>query len=209
MELKSLNDETRWSYRLGERGSLHAPLLIATLLLTTAGFGIWGVMRSWQNTMKLQLRLDRCVGEAALEFRNRLYIIESANTRIRALRIALAAATIKPILKPPLKVALTIEAARQDYQIARWKLKQADWLLKRGCGKPGDLALPLPAFQWTRLPADPIGQQPLSWPGEYPNVFRFQAAHFPRISAAQVHPSQKGGSFNGKPSAHWATPVGS
>ncbi|HLD98802.1 MAG TPA: hypothetical protein VJB59_01000 [Bdellovibrionota bacterium] len=205
--MKSLISEASRPYRLGERGSLHVPLLIATLLLSTTGFGIWGVMRSWQNIMKLQLRLDRCVGEAALEFRDRLKLIESANTRIKALRIALAAATIKPILKPPLKVALTIEVARQDYQIARWKFKQADWLLKRGCGKPGDFARPLPAFQYTRFPPDPIGQQPLSWPGEYPNVFRFQAAHLPRVSAAQVYSPQKGGNFNGKFSAHWATPV--
>ena len=188
-----------------ERGSLHIPLLLGLLALSTAGFGTWGFLRNWRHLMETQLRLDRCVGQAAQEFRDRMNSLESDNLKIKALR-ASAGAAPHPAAKAALIAATATLVIKQDVERGIWTAAQLKWVVKRGCGERGDWGFPLPGMGWIRRPPDPSGPQPLGWTG-MPEVFRFEARHGSRSAAATVTGGTQGGQERGKKRiASWAQP---
>jgi len=172
--------------RLGTRGSLQLPLLLAMVMIVLGGFGIWGFMRNWRFLMETQLRLDKCVGVAAQEFRGALNSLMTDNQRVQALRAAILAAELQPELIPPLKVTLQVVVAKQEFTLIQWKIKTGKWLVSRGCGKWKDWAIPLPSLEFIREPPDSIGPKALRWAGQSRSEFFFQVEHSPRASAARV-----------------------
>ena len=175
--------------RLGMGGSLQVPLLMAILVVTLSGFGVWGYLRHWRFLVQTQLRLDQCIGKAALEFKDKLNTLIQLNGQMVALRAAVAVAEVsEPAAVPPLKLALGILVHQQDGMIALWRLKKLQWLTSRGCGR-SDFPLPLPDFEYLRGPPDSLGPQVLSWRGEMPSSFHFQINHSPRAAAARVRRS--------------------
>lgn len=185
------------------RGALSLPLALMLLASAVGAFGTLGLMRRWKNLAETQLRLDRCVGDAALELRGALKRIETENLAIRSLRIAQAAADIEA--PGTLVPEITALAVAQDAEIARWRLRQAAWMAMGGCDHKGDLPLPLPSMRWDeRLPADMDGPQALTWTDPDKN-FSIQLSHLPRIAAARVKASEGVlGATNWK--ASWAVP---
>ena len=136
-----------------------------------------------------QLRLNRCVGQVALDFRDRLTKLESLNARIRFLRGSIRVARLVPHLIPTipaLEFALFASAAEQDFLLLQWKVTQARWKLPGYCGSLQDRSQPLPALEWTRDGLDDVGPQPLEWSGGLPRVFSFQSGYLPRAAAARV-----------------------
>lgn len=169
-----------------ERGALQITLLIALLILGSAGLSTWGVLRHWRKITELQLRLDRCTGEAALALKSLMQDLMTGNSRISALRQSIQAARGFPPSLPPLVAALGLEVANQERIRAGWEIRKAAWLGGVSCKGKGDLPQPLPALRWFREPPDSLGPRPLSWAGPMPEEFRIELGHSPRHSAAVV-----------------------
>jgi hypothetical protein len=191
-----------------ERGVLQVPLLMALFAISIGSFGVWGVLRNWRHLTTLQFRLDRCVGEAALDLRSTLRMIDTSNREIRLIRAGIAGATLtlNAELVPPLRLALTAEVARQEFGLAQWTIRRTSWIARLSCGDLSDSPQSLPALEWIRPPPDVIGPQSLEWPGEQPDKFHLQISHSPRHAAARVN-RQKGGSLGSSSwFAAWAPP---
>lgn len=185
---------------INAKGSIH-PLMLALLMVAVLlGYGTWAILRHWRSAVATQLRLDQCVGKKAHELRDTMNALVFDNKRIREVRIALAAATLKPIAIPPLKATLLALVAHQEFYRAQWTMKQIKWLSQLGCGKARDAAHSLPSLGLTRLPADALGSQPLEWSGgQAVTEYRIQAGHSPRFAAAVVRAareSESGTSLN-------------
>jgi len=200
-------------FGIGFQGVLHLPLLLAVFIISVSGFRIWGFLRNWRFLAETQLRLDRCVGEVAQEFRDSLNSIEKSNARIKKLRIAIQLAELEPALIPPLQAVLVIQVGQQEFVRAKWVLRRARWSLDRGCGKAKDTAHLLPVLSFIRDPPDWIGPQALHWTGEggdsvsggvgtMPEEFNFQVSHRSRHAAAKV----KGGMLGEEISIDLGTP---
>jgi hypothetical protein len=178
-----------------QKGSLQVPLVIGVAIATITALSILGLMRHWRSITELQLRLDECAGRTGIELKSRLESLEKANTRIKAIRAAIAATSALPYgqaAKPPLEAALLVEVSRQEIQLSLWRAKMAAWLLRRGCDARNDLVLPLPALPWLRDPPDEIGPAPLRWTGKAAQTFTVRLGHPPRYSAAEVTKTNEG-----------------
>ena len=184
------------------RGSLHVALLLALVVISSASFGVWGLLRHWRHIAELQLRLDRCVGETALDLKKTLVRIEKENLGIRALRVAvIAAAAVGQAGEA--RALLEVAVLFQDMERVTWKAKQLKWLALRGCGQAGDLPRPLPTMNWERPPEDAIGAQALSWEPGAPRMMRVEVAHLPRAAAAEV--SGESNEIRSEWKAKWAS----
>ena len=64
-------------------GSLAIPCLLMALVLSTAGFGIWGILRQWRQKTEAQLALDQCVGKTAIELKEQLERLDASDKRMR------------------------------------------------------------------------------------------------------------------------------
>ncbi len=170
-------------------GFAHLSLMIVLIAASMAGFGIWGVMRHWNHSVQTQLRLDHCVGSEAMELKAMLNRIESKNTQIKLARAAAASAAIAqqlPLQKAAV-VAGNVAAKLQDLELGRSRLRQVQWMAKRGCGERGDLGLPIPSMGWLpRRPPDSFGPQVLEWTPSQPQRLRIAARHSPLAAAAVV-----------------------
>lgn len=189
------------------RGALTVPLLVMLLTSTIFGLGTLGLMRHWRELTELQLRLDSCVGQTALDLRRMQSAIESSNRRIRALRAAQATASLAGQPPGSLTPLLEIEVAKQELELLHWRFRQAQWLFKRGCDGDQDLPLPLPSLSWHRDLPDMLGPQTLKWlPGTSP-VLRLQLTHLPRAAAASVVQTTGGWTGGNSWKASWTIPA--
>jgi hypothetical protein len=150
--------------RLDERGALGAPLLLSLLAICFMGFGTWGILRHWRHAVETQLKLDRCVGEAALELKASLNRIESSNSRMRKERAGVVVTVIAPPIAAALRTVLMLEMAFQEFERLKWEGRRAMWIARGGCGTTHrDWTSLLPAMKWVRPPPDPLGPRPLVW----------------------------------------------
>jgi hypothetical protein len=189
---------------LSTQGSLHLPLAVAFFFITLVGFMLWGSMRHWRFLVETQLRLDRCVGILSHDFRDKLNALESSNQKMKIIRSTLA--ITPPSFTAPLQTALLGLVLQQDLTLAAWKVKQAQWILQKGCGNREDLKHPLPSFKFVRSYPDTLGPQPLTWEGIMPDEFYFKASHSPRVAAAKVEADQ--GSTGGNKNEGWNPTLG-
>jgi hypothetical protein len=169
-----------------EKGAMHLPMLFAVLIMATAGFGTWGILRHWRFLVEAQFQVNRCVGQTAHDLRDILNSLRQGNHQIRKLRLAILAAHLKPELIPPLKTALNLVVAQQDFHQLKWKTIQAKWFVARGCGNLRDQVTPIPGLPLKRDPPDQIGPLPLDWVG-LKKIF-IEMRHAPRSAAAYVRP---------------------
>jgi len=167
-------------------GSLHLPLSIALSIITFTGLGLIGLERNLKNITELQLRLDRCVGKTAIEYKNTLTKIEKINKKIKVARIALALSNIEPEAAMALSVYLKKLIFSQNLLITKWRAKNVLWLSNKLCKKNSDLSGPMPTLPWVRDPPDMLGQKPLRWTGKHTEVFRIWLYHKPRYSSATL-----------------------
>lgn len=192
-----------------ERGVLHVPMALLSLILVITGLGLWGLVHHWKTLAATQLRIDRCTGETALDLKYKLSSIVSANQHIQELRIAEAAALLlQPDVAEALQVAAYAEFTRQEAIRTEWSVKELKWTAQNGCGK-GDISSLLPPITWKRGPSDELGPQPIDV-ADLKHSYRFEIVHRPRASAAEVIPE---GEKNGilktpKWRARWVQPLG-
>ena len=193
--------------RIQQDGIFHIPLVLFTLILALTGFGLWGSMQGWRNKVGIQLRLNQCVGEAALELRDCLDSIAGNNHRMHVTRAAIATAILaQPEAVPGLQSLLQVLKASQEVQRYRWRMRQIQWGVRRGCGG-GDLPYPLPGIKVFRPPPDPLGESPLEWDEQKSQSFYLQLIHLPRISTARVEGGSIGNLLESKKwKASWSTP---
>lgn len=192
-----------------ERGILHLPMALLSLLLVVTGLGLWGLLHHWKTLAQTQLRLDRCTGETALDLKRKLHSVASANQHIRELRIAEAAALLlQPEVAEALRVAAIAEAAHQETVRAEWTAKELKWAMQNGCGR-GDISSLLPPMTWTRDLPDELGPQTIDLT-EIQGPYRFEIRHFPRASAAEVYVEGDANALIKVPKwrAHWVQPLG-
>jgi len=188
------------------KGSLQLPLVLALVAITAGAMGSCKLLQRWRSLVELQLRLDRCVGQAALELKDTLEKIASTNQKIRTLRASILASGGVPGAIPPLQAALISAARYQDIKRVSWKAQNVLWLSRQKCGNALDIPIPLPALQWTRDPPDAIGPQPLRWNGLRPEVFHLEIGHSPRHAAAHLYPKGEFIDFSTQWHAEWAAP---
>ena len=189
-----------------EAGVLILPLGVALVLLGLMALGTLGFMRNWRKLMETQLRLDRCVGEVALDLRNVQNSLEAANLRMKVLRASIAAATVpSPPVAAALKRALELQALLENLTLKKWELRRIKWLVLRGCDSNRDLPRPLPNLPWIHDPPDPIGARPLRWPLGVQKEYYVQLSHSPRHAAASVSKERNAVEIL-KWSARWAPP---
>lgn len=196
--------------RRTERGILHAPMAMALVLFTVSGVGILGTLRHWRSLVEHQLRLNRCVGQEALELKRILQSLEISNQEIRRLR-AFGLAS---------QGTAQGEVVRQEHLLAQWRLRQHHWLRPGYCGNSDDIRDPLPSLILRRDPPDLLGPnilKELEVPSKEtdetgetdeahdPLVFTIQASHPPRSAAARVKKSRADRKYLGW-EAKWVAP---
>jgi hypothetical protein len=181
-------------------------MLLVLFAALAGGYGTWGILRSWRGLVDTQLRLNRCTGELALEFRDHLNQIEHFNGVIRSLRASIRAATLalQPEVIPAFEVALVSAVTAQEGELLRWELTVLASGLRGDCRKAGDLADRFPALQYQRDVPDEIGMKPLEWRGEMPSEFHFQIVNGPRGAAAKIEVRFDSLGHNSSWAAHWS-----
>lgn len=163
-----------------------ALFLLPTFILLSAALGLVTIEFRWRRVVSTQLRLDRCIAKTALELKASIERIEAMNSKIKALRLAIPPALLKPPVAKALQESLRALVFVQDAELRRWNgAKRAQWLLKRGCGHRSDRAAPLPEQPWTRPPPDPIGPRGLVWSNAR-NPLRIAVIHGKRTSHARI-----------------------
>lgn len=202
----------------GERGSVAVPLLLLSVVLGGAAISSLGYALLWRSKAALQLRLDRCVENAALELVVIQNAIEAGNLRMRAERAAAQAAAVPTFGASIADVqpVLAAEVAAQEFQRARWRIRQAKWILSRGCDGKADAAMPLPNLAWARPVADAIGPRPLEWEGRNTRIVirlwktnRFSQARVARGKETEnENASPSLGALSGNWSARWVPRTG-
>ena len=185
---------------LDQKGVLQVPMVLALGLMIMAAVGFWGILRHWRGLTELQLRLDRCVGGTAIQVRNDLKSLDRTNAAIIVARVGVAATMEFPPADVPFRTALIILVLAQDKIQFDWTLRNAQWLLRRGCQSLGDIPVPLPAFPFKRAPPDPLGPQALTWEGPADRRLGVQLAHRPRYARAVVQE----GKGSHVISSHWS-----
>lgn len=183
--------------KMGTEGNTHVLMALILLVFTLGGLGTFGVLRKWRTHVETQLRLNRCVGKAAQEFRDVLESLLQRNREIRQLRVAIQAVQWKPWLIPPLRTALGAVVLRQEFSLNSWRVRTLQWRLSQGCdGRRKDDASSLPSLNFTREPPDLIGPKPLVWLGGIPGTFTFLLKSAPRAAAAVVQTKGSEGEEN-------------
>ncbi len=191
--------------RKAEVGSISIPLLIVTVILGSALFSSVGYALLWKSKVSLQLRIDTCVEKVSMELLQTQTLIDASNERMRLERLAAAAAAIPTgggsieAVKP----VLFAERIFQESLRYRWKAKQAEWILRRGCDSRGDLFLPLPSLRWWRPPDDGIGPMPLEWEVGAPSELSIRLWNSNRFSRSVISKGGKDGSRSWQ--ARWAS----
>jgi len=151
---------------LGERGFLAIPMALLLSVLAGCALMLLGLMSRWDHHVRIQLRLDRCVRQIAIELRETQNRIEGLNTQIRIARASavFAAAAGQGELLATLQKTTSVLALLQEGVLLKWGVRQASALVDRTCPldpiHAADFMTPLP---WSRPPADPLGQPPLEW----------------------------------------------
>jgi hypothetical protein len=170
-----------------ESGALSVPLALLLSVSLTFGVAGWALLHRWRVLTEVQLRLDRCTGEAAQDLKRAFERTQRLNQAIRAARAALAASFILPEAAEAAREALRIASAAEDAVMTAWQVKRALWVVRRGCGASGDRAWPLPRLPWARDPPDLLGPKPARWAAES-SSFRIEASNGTRRAAARVGP---------------------
>jgi hypothetical protein len=185
MILKWKSDSISKTGSKGSPGILLLPLGFAFLFFSFALFGTWGVLRKSRQLVELQLRLDQCVGQVALDLKAKMTGLEKSNALIKATRAALL---IDPEPSSRAGLTLTLQGAVvfQEAILFAWTNRRRVWQIRQGCDLKQDLAIPLPKIQMTREPPDALGPKPLSWPEPISQDFYIQLTALPRHSAAEI-----------------------
>ncbi len=175
-----------------ENGALTVPLLLLTAIVAFTGFGIWGLLRSWEKQAEIQLKLDQCVGQKAKELQSVLKTLTSSNTRmVWVRRSAAAAIVLAPEALEAIRAELEIEVALQEGLRLKWRGERVAIALGRTCEGLRVLPLQYPVLEWNRLPPDAIGPQAFEWlkPDPEFSLLFSMSSHF---SGAKVKEDQNG-----------------
>jgi hypothetical protein len=163
-----------------------ALLFLPVLIILSTALGLVTIEFHWRRVVSTQLRLDRCIAKTALEFKASIERIDALNSKIRALRLAIPPAFLKPPVAKALQESLRALVFVQDAELRRWNgLRRTQWLLQRGCGHRSDRVAPLPEQPWTRPPPDPIGPRALVW-AHAGSPLRIGVMHGKRSSQARI-----------------------
>jgi hypothetical protein len=179
---------------------------MATVLVVImiGGLGLLFLMGTWRRNMETQLRLNRCVAEHALALRTHLNLIEGTNTSIQGFRVMIRAAEVALQFEaiPPLIQSSEAVVLIQSGSMATWEVKRAAWMIK-GCGKWGDIPVPLPIPPFRRGEPDTAGPQLLEWRGRKSDGLKIQISHWPRSAAAKIRPGSQSEFLPGLWGAEW------
>ncbi len=183
----------------GNRGTLTMLFCFALIIVSSCGLCILGSLRYWRFSVETQLRLNRCVGAAAGEFRDLLNLLVALNHEIYGLRSVTTFA--EPSLVPFLKETLAQAVMDQESVYAKWNFKRLNWGTNEHCRGPTDTYLVLPEISLRRESDDQLGPKPFTWDDPVESsVFSVQALHdgYPtRAAVAEIF-----GGSNGIPGDH-------
>jgi hypothetical protein len=191
--------------RLGRDGFFHVMLSLVCAITVITGLMLWGLLHQWKNLMDTQLRLDKCTGQLAVDFKHKLETVKEMNYVMIATRASISAAMASvygEATVPALQAVLTAEYSLQELQQVEWDAQAVKWLATGGCGKNGDIAIPVLPLNWSRPPPDNIGENAISL-DSLPKQVRIEAYHLPRKSAAILERSD-----DESWSTYWTTPLG-
>ncbi|MEK7690199.1 MAG: hypothetical protein AAB425_04175, partial [Bdellovibrionota bacterium] len=160
---------------MGQKGSISVILAFFTSSVVVFGVIVVFYMAALRKNVVDQGKLDVCLAEKGLVFRDLIEVIETTNTIISCARTAANGAAL--LLLPSLgasenvrssAVKVTkIAAGSQELVKAYWTLQQARWLWdivkQKSCGLKNTIAFPLPSLPFeARESACPVsGEHPL------------------------------------------------
>lgn len=141
--------------------------------------GLLTVEWSWKTAIERQWKVDQELGRSMIHFRNLMNAIESSNTRMKAIRVSIMAASLtQPELVDGLKQALNIEAFFQRKRLWEWKTVRLKTALNHEL---------LPALPWSEVLPDGIGPQALQWDRIQTDLDSFQGWKKNRNREAWIH----------------------
>ena len=120
------------------------------MLLISAHISLASVTHRWNQKVKTQIRLDRCVRKRAITLRNIITKIEWTNTQIKVLRNTIAVLYIEPRVRAALTLVVHATKTYQEAQKLIWTAQALQWWSQLGCGKKGDIPHPFPKFPFFR-----------------------------------------------------------
>lgn len=174
---------------LNQRGVISAALVFIFVLLTCSYLGFIGLRLYWTKNIYTQYRLDQCVQKTSKNILNDIQNIENSHARMRAQRVVIQGAMAAQSL-PVVEAASAILKAEGVYRqtvLAKWKIRQTSWIIKRGCDKKSDFFFPLTPHPWLEEPPDVIGERPWELNPLYKNTLFVKLWNPPRYSAAKIY----------------------
>lgn len=157
---RGLNDQT---------GAITPLCMGLFIVLALAGFGIWGLLRTWRLNVESQFRLDHQVAREALSIKRSISLAEGSNQRMQVIRASTVGAALTPYTLAAVRAELEVEKFFQEGIRLQWEAEQFLWKMK--------------IASWQRLPDDAIGAQPFTWSDR---TFRLEARSGARAAAAEI-----------------------
>jgi hypothetical protein len=149
----------------------------------------------WRQTVKLQLAMDRCTAEVSNEISQISERIEASDTRVKALRVSLAAAGPNPAAIATIKTALTLESLNQKGLQIQYEAQIAAWNARIKCATEVPVTLTrnfASSFPW-QTHSDSFGALPLTEKRQTrPAQNRFKLKSQKRTSETIVYLSASG-----------------
>lgn len=171
------------------QGSSALPLILLGVVLSFSAISTLQLFGSVSENSQLQLKLDRCVGQAASETRRRILRIEAINRMISIFRIMMTVAIFFPKAAAGLQKVMRAFTFAQDLDRLIWNALHYRILLGLYCDTPSQwlsrLLFRSSGPPYRRPPPDILGPLPLKWTKKKKEVY-FRIASDPKISASEV-----------------------
>jgi len=154
-----------------EKGIMTLPFVLGVVLLGILASGGLGWWKDWKKAVVHQREIDQCTRRVSRRMFEILKSVETNNTRMKVLRIAVSGALAagQGALAAVSRLALKGVNLLQIQKRVEWGLEKASYLL--GCGKGAYPTQMPPAFPWQSLPPDTLGPRP--WIQEGSGISQF------------------------------------
>lgn len=176
--------------RLDENGAMtiYFAVWLAFFVLTFVAIIVF--MEENRKAIALQLTLDSCVGQHAIEYAKTLNRFELLNKKVMATRLALTTSQALPPIRVALSATLAALALEQARLSLFWNGRRVGWLARLACSRSARVVSLAPTWPYRPNPPDALGPTPWS-KTRGPQVESFWLTQKKRIAGAEVYYENK------------------